>query len=132
MVPPVATRRTRGRSAAGACADADGGGAVAVACAADRLAPASVKRRAARIVTRIIAPLYLTRCDLVMQREPTAQVFDGQFGGGTVERHHGAQAARRSFDLCPPPVGRDGRNLDAIFAAVDRFVEALHVHRRSS
>src|SRR5512133_1788894 len=124
MVPPVATRRTRGRSGAGAWVVA------AVACAkADRSASASVKRRAAACLARI-APLYLRRRPGVIQREPAAQLLDGFVGRMPIERHHRARSTGCAGDLGPEPVAVDRRDFDAVLTAIDRFFEALDGHGR--
>src|SRR6187399_1884093 len=112
MVPPVATRRTRGASGAGACGcvacGCGGAGGVAVTCAADRSASPSVKTRATtdEISARIARPLYL-RGRFAVQREPAAQVLDRFVWRVAVEGHHRARAAGRPGDLGSPPVAAD-------------------------
>ena len=50
----------------------------------------------------------------------------------TVERHHRARSPRGAGDLGAERVGVDRRYLDAVRAAVDRFVEALKDHGEGS
>src|SRR5436190_5691891 len=112
IVPPVATRRTRGVSCA--CADHPGS--------------ASVRRRVTtRRVRARMAPLYLRGGPGVIERQPPAEELDGFLRRGPVEGHHGAGTARRPGNLCAPPVA-DRRHFDAVLPAVDGFIEALDCH----
>src|SRR5215471_9188779 len=113
IVPPVATRRTRGRS----CATAD------AADARQMRSTAAVRETRARM-----SALYLRAAPRVIEREPLTQVLDGFVGGPSVERHHRAGSAGGAGDLCAELVCADRRYLDVVFAAIDRLVEALHGH----
>src|SRR5689334_3557634 len=118
MVPPVATRRTRGASGlaagAGACGAAAGVCGARPRAGADRTASASVKRAAAAMPAARIAPLYRRGTACAVEREPAAQVARGLVGRLAVERHRGTRAARDARDL-RPPLFADRRHFDAVF-----------------
>src|SRR6186713_963459 len=107
IVPPVATSRTRGASAAGACVA--GGWAEAGACArTDRSASANVKTMTANDSSGArMAPLYLRGLPGVIQSKPATQVLDGFVWRMPIKRHHRSRSARGARDLCAPAIAAD-------------------------
>src|SRR5215208_3575316 len=62
------------------------------------------------------------------QRQPPAELSCCFFWCAAIKRHRRCGASGEPRDLCAPFPQSDAGNLNEVFAAVDDFVEAMHVH----
>lgn len=65
-------------------------------------------------------------------REPADQLLCRFVGGPAVKRHHRRRTAGDARNLSPPLIEANTGHLDAVVAAIDRFLEPMHRHVASS